>query len=413
MSVSTRVRVPNYRRHKATGQAVVTLDGRDFYLGKWGTAASRAEYNRLIAEWISHDGTLPTSGGSDFSVVELLAAFARHAKRYYVKPDGQPTSELGNYKRLIGRIKGLYGKAPAREFGPLALKAIRHRMIQDGLTRTGINHDINRIRHIFKWGVENELVPPSVLQALQAVAGLRYGRTEAEESEPIRPVPDVFVDAVVPHVAPQVAAMIELQRLTGMRSGEVTIMRGCDLDTSGKVWTYKPAAHKNLYRGHERVIYLGPQAQRVLRPWLATDLQAYLFRPSDAVVAWLHKRHTSRKTPIRYGNSPGTNRRKSPRRVPRDHYDTASYRRAIKRGVEAENKARLNAARLREVEPDHVELVPDWHPHQLRHNRATELRRLYGLEVARILLGHKTAVVTEIYAEADHARAIEVMGKIG
>ena len=38
-------RVPSYRLHKPSGQAVVTLDGRDFYLGAYGTPASKAEYD--------------------------------------------------------------------------------------------------------------------------------------------------------------------------------------------------------------------------------------------------------------------------------------------------------------------------------------------------------------------------------
>ena len=46
-------RVPKYRRHKPTGQAVVTLSGKDHYLGKWNTAASKAEYDRLIGEWVT------------------------------------------------------------------------------------------------------------------------------------------------------------------------------------------------------------------------------------------------------------------------------------------------------------------------------------------------------------------------
>ncbi len=46
MSPKIALRVPSYRRHKPTGQAVVTLCGKDHYLGKWNTAASRAEYNR-------------------------------------------------------------------------------------------------------------------------------------------------------------------------------------------------------------------------------------------------------------------------------------------------------------------------------------------------------------------------------
>jgi hypothetical protein len=40
---------PSYRHHKPSGQAVVTLDGRDFHLGRPGSPESRAEYDRLIA----------------------------------------------------------------------------------------------------------------------------------------------------------------------------------------------------------------------------------------------------------------------------------------------------------------------------------------------------------------------------
>ena len=36
-----RPRTPSYRRHKPSGQAVVTLNGKDYYLGKNGAKASR------------------------------------------------------------------------------------------------------------------------------------------------------------------------------------------------------------------------------------------------------------------------------------------------------------------------------------------------------------------------------------
>jgi site-specific recombinase XerD len=42
-----------------------------------------------------------------------------------------------------------------------------------------------------------------------------------------------------------------------------------------------------------------------------------------------------------------------------------------------------------------------WHPHQLRHNAATNLRREHGVELARIILGHANVLATQIYAEAD------------
>lgn len=57
------LRILSYRRHKATGKAVVTIGGRDIYLGKYNSAESRQEYNRLIAEWTSHNGMLPKQQG--------------------------------------------------------------------------------------------------------------------------------------------------------------------------------------------------------------------------------------------------------------------------------------------------------------------------------------------------------------
>ena len=43
--------VPSYRLHKQSGQAIVTLNGRDVLLGKHDTKASRDEYLRVTNEW--------------------------------------------------------------------------------------------------------------------------------------------------------------------------------------------------------------------------------------------------------------------------------------------------------------------------------------------------------------------------
>jgi integrase len=98
----------------------------------------------------------------------------------------------------------------------------------------------------------------------------------------VKPVPEEYVTAILPHVRPQVAAMIQLQLVTGMRSGEVSIMRGCDLNTVGKIWEYRPASHKTQHHGHDKVILLGPRAQNIVKPWLKPDLQAYLFSPRES-----------------------------------------------------------------------------------------------------------------------------------
>jgi integrase len=337
-------------------------------------------------------------------VVELLAAFKRYAKTYYLDRQGRPSMEYRKYVALSQRLGKHYGRTLAAEFGPLRLKAFRATLVEEKLSRTHVNQSINRVRHVFKWAAENELVSASVVEALRCVAGLRFGKSEAKETEPIRPVPDAFVDAILPNVAPQVAAMVELQRVTGMRSGEVVAMRTADINTSGNVWTYTPEHHKTQYRGHTRVVYLGPKAQEILRPWLRTDLQARLFQPREAEAIRRERQHRERKTPLSCGNKPGSNRKRKPQRPAGESYTTESYLRAVKYGIQKTN---------REREKQKLEPIPAWHCHQLRHNAATYFRREHGLEVARVLLGHKHAAITEVYAEADHARAAEVVARIG
>jgi integrase len=404
-------RVPTYRHHKPSGQAVVTLGGRDVYLGKFNSASSRAEYNRLIGEWLANAGAI--SQNHDLTVVELCAAFMRHAKDYYRRPDGEPTGEAENYGTLVRRLKVIYGRTRVVDFGPLSLKAVRQQLIDAGMARNTINQAVNRIRHIFKWGVENELLPSSVLHSLQAVSGLRYGRCGARETEPVKPVPDAFVDAVLPHVSPTVAAMIQLQRVTGMRSGEVTALRGCDINTAGKVWVYEPKLHKTAWRGHQRHVFLGPRAQQIIKSFLKADTEACLFSPVESLLRIHEARHAKRATRLDRGNRPGSNRVRRPKRAAGDAYTTHSYCRAVTYGIQAANRARLAEAKVNGVDADKVELVPHWHPHQLRHNAATVLRREHGIETARVILGHRSASVTEIYCEMDTARAIDVMAKIG
>jgi len=94
---------------------------------------------------------------------------------------------------------------------------------------------IDRIRRMFKWAVAEELVPASVSQALAAMPGLRRGRTDARETEPILPVDDATVEATLPCLPEVVADMVRLQRMTGMRPAEVCILRPSDLDRSGDV----------------------------------------------------------------------------------------------------------------------------------------------------------------------------------
>jgi hypothetical protein len=119
MPTKSSLRVPSYRRHKPTGQAVVTFNGQDIYLGKWNTAASKAEYDRYIAEFLANGRQLRDD--CDSTVVEIINAYRKFAETYYRK-NGEVTREYGCIKEALKIVRELYGRTIANEFGPLALK---------------------------------------------------------------------------------------------------------------------------------------------------------------------------------------------------------------------------------------------------------------------------------------------------
>jgi len=409
MHTQPNQKTPSYRLHRSTGQAVVTIAGRDHYLGVHGTVQSRDAYDRLIAEWLANGRMLKQQAVGGLTVAELAAAYWHFCESYYVK-DGAPTSELERIQAALRPVRRLYARSPVAGFGPLALKSIREEYVTAGITRRSVNNQMGRTKRMFRWGVENELVPPSVYHGLQAVGGLRKGRTSAPDREPIGPVPDEYIDAIKPHVAKQVWAIIELQRLTGMRSGEALIMHGCDIDMTGELWLYTPPSHKTEHHGHSRAIELGPKAQAAIKPFLKQNLQAFLFSPADAVADRKIEKRNRRKSKVQASQRDRS--KPNPKRKHGDRYTTDSYRRAIECGCEKAWPV------PKEIEKDAEKVkawrrVHSWHPHQLRHNYATRIRKEYGVEAARILLGHRSAVVTELYAEIDRGRVRDIVAKVG
>ncbi len=196
-----------------------------------------------------------------------------------------------------------------------------------------------------------------------------------------------------------------------------------DLDTSENVWTYVPGsdeahgAHKNAWREQDRVIAIGPQAQAILRPWLRTDLGAYLFQPKEAQAQRHQERREARQSPM----TPSQARRgrvSKPQRAAGDRYSVMAYCQAIyvaclrlearrRRLKLKELRAAIAAGQVQRTD------IPRWHPNQLRHAKATELRREFGIDAARVVLGHRSLAITETYAELDRGQAVKIMEKVG
>ena len=382
-----------------SGRAVVTLNGRDFYLGRYGSQESKAEYQRLLAEFLS-GGLQAGSLMPDIAINELAAHYLKFADGYYLKA-GKPTAEPDNIALANRPFRQLYGHTLASEFGPLRLQAVRQAMIDSNLCRNEINKRIGKIVRMFKWATSQELIPSSVFHGLQAVSGLRRGRSGARESPPVKPVPLAYIEVVQPFVARQVWAMIQLQLLSGARSGEVCQMRTCDIDTRGKVWCFTPESHKTEHCDRERDLP-GSESNRDRETLAPAELEAYLFSPAEAMAEKRAEQRVHRKTPVQ--PSQRDRRKAKAKKRPGQRYDSASYRRAIEYGIKKANEIRAERG-----EP----VIQSWHPHMLRHNAATQLRREFNIDVARAVLGHAAPAITERYAERDEALAVEAMLRVG
>ncbi len=371
---------PKYRKHKKSGQAVVTLSGRDFYLGTYGSKASKSEYDRLVSQWLVNGRVLTEAAEQKPKTVkDLIAAYWTFAKGFYVK-NGKPTDELPGLKMALKHLKTTYGGLTVGEFGPLMLIAYQQQLVETGICRRYVNQQTGRIKRMFKWGVSRELVPVAVHQALATVSGLRKGKTAAKDFAPVKAVSDDVVDETLKHVVYEpTKAMIQFQRLVGCRPGELFILRPMDIDRTGGghkgVWLYWPESHKTEHHGKSRVIVIGPRAQAILAPYLLKDETEFCF--------------------VRRCGSP----------FERRHYIQHIHRACLKAFPAPEGTV---GEELKAWEKTHT-----WAPNRLRHSTATDIRKNHGLEAAQIVAGHANARTTEIYAERDLTKAAEVMAKVG
>ena len=110
-------RVPSYRCHAATGQAVVTLNGKDIYLGAYDTAESRARYDRAIGEWLISGRLSHGRAAQTLSVNQVIVAFYTWALDHYRAADGIASREPEGMKLAFRPLKQLYGDSTRRHSG--------------------------------------------------------------------------------------------------------------------------------------------------------------------------------------------------------------------------------------------------------------------------------------------------------
>jgi len=357
------------RLHRASGQARCRIDGKDVYLGVYGSARAQERFAQLLDDWHEAHPEYEPAGPT---VGSLAAAWLEWSQGEYSH------DEFVCRRAAIRRAVERFCWLDASAFGPEHLEAIQRALVAEGkLCRAGVNRIVMRIRSMFKWAVKRRLVTSEGVtnwHAMKAVEGVRPGR--APDRAKIQPVSEEDIERTLPELSETLAAMVTLQWRAGMRPAEVCGITTDQIDRSAMPWIYRPRVHKNTARGKDREVALGPRACAIIADRLDDD------RPADPLF-WTRAR--------RRGSPP----------VP---YTTDTYRVAIHRACDRAFPAPLclaPEARGRWVD-DHR-----WSPNQLRHARATEIRTtfdpakdnpVHALEVVGAVLGHDKTSTTEIYA---------------
>lgn len=210
---------------------------------------------------------------------------------------------------------------------------------------------------------------------------------------------DATIAATVAHMMPNTADMVRVHRLTGMRPCELCALKWSLIDTSRTPWVYRvpPEVNKNEWRGElgqPRVVCIGPKARAILlRHKDGGDVP---FSPVRAMAEHIEAVRAARKTPV-------YSERKGAPHVPRvlgERWTTDAYTKTI-----------AAACRRAGIEP--------WGANRLRHAFGTDVRRMYGLDAAKAVLGHTDGgCVTDVYtfdAVADEmvrtaSPAVEALG---
>jgi integrase len=352
---------------------------REVSLGRAGSAEARAEYARICAEVATNSMRIP-GPVAHLSVSEVCRAHAAWARGYY---------DRRQYHRVWTALKPvweLYGSVRAVDFGPLALQTVRARYVEAGYARTFCNQLTACVRRCFRWAAGEQMVPITVAQALAAVAALRLGKTAAPERKRVRPPAIEDVEKTLSHLVPTLADMMRVLRLCGCRPGELCAVTAGDMDRNWlqvegvPLWSALLEAHKNAWRGGERLLVFGPRAQAILSPYLDRPADQHLFRPLDGLREYC-RQHGIEGHAEHWRPAPGP------------CYTTAAVDRAVRKACA---KAGVTA----------------WRPNQLRHLTATEVETRYGRESAQAVLGHDNPTTTSIYSERAQ-KAARVLAEVG
>lgn len=403
----TASKTPALRYHKQTRRYYIFTGGKRVYLGSHkGTAANRRlEIVASIIEGKPAPVAIASASGGT-TLARALADFRLWALTHYTD-----SRAIARFDAVIAAAIAEHGETPADQFDGQGVEDIRNALTnrKPELARGYINCLIRALKTAFAWMKRRKIVCANTLAEVRQVRALMAGEG-GRETTPIPPVEDWVIEATRRECSRTIRAMIDLQRATGMRPGELCRMRRCDLTTLPSevlpipgqrrtikameaegvpIWWYVPARHKNLHRGKMRIVPIGPDGQQILKPFLDRAHDNYIFRPADDL-------SLARQKALRAGPC----------------YDVRAYHNAIVRAVGRANRVRKQAVE-RALVPLFVS-VPPWSPNQLRHAALEDAADRLDPEHAAAIGGHSASMrALDAYVQATIKKAASAAAKVG
>lgn len=368
-------RFPPYpkKMHEGSGQGRVKINGQHVYLGPWSDQQRcRQRYAELAQQHAAGD---VRKASKRLSVAEVLIAFLQDARAT------MPAKEFWHFQRIAKVLTRLFKTTPAKDFDTNSLLLVRETLkkatwlTQDERkhhkagewSRSQINKATTRIRRIWAWAEQRKMIPPGSWGHLMTLKAIPSTDRSVRQTKPRRGIDWPTVQAALPYLPGAVAAMCEMQWWTGMRPTEVCRMKAEDVEQVDGVWMFWLVS-KNAWRpGREReAVILGPEAMRVLLPWLNA---ARSKGPGAAIFPSVKTRRA---------------------------YTTDGYGQTFYKMFNANpNLERFTA-------------------YQLRHGAKRRIKRAIGLDAARAVLRQRSIQTTDNYdAERDMTLAIEAAKKTG
>jgi site-specific recombinase XerD len=275
-----KTRLPKLCRDRKL--AISWYNGERVYHGLWGTPDAEKNYKRFIAALLESPALpLRIDKQTDVLVSELAGSFIEH-----IESQNMDKTDVAQFKTVIGYLAGVYGELSVNEFSPKKLKVVQSQMVKAGtLSRKTINKYTGYVKRIFDWGVEEEIVQASVVYALRIVKNLKEGTHGTFDHPEREAVPEWVIAATLPFLSPTVAAMVQVQWLTGCRPSEIFNMRVGDIDRSrgNGLWYYSPKHKTERHIGKKSIVF-GEGAQALIAPYIVSKKTgAAVFSPRTAM----------------------------------------------------------------------------------------------------------------------------------